>query len=183
MFFSLGGNCTNGLEYSDCANECDTSCESLTCDYQCKEPANCVPGCVCPVGKVIGSNGQCVDPKDCPCRVPTDNTTLVNGESNIRDPCKTYTCLNGCLTTTNNNCSVCEWSQWTQFPDCSDTCNGTRSRFRSYNGTNCQNSSTEEDKQPCSSNCTIVCSEIMPNGTEVNYPVGAVISETRCSRT
>ncbi|CAF3360715.1 unnamed protein product [Rotaria sp. Silwood1] len=175
--------CKNDQVYSDCANECDTSCESLTCDNQCQKPDKCAPGCICPDNKVIGPNGQCIYRKDCPCRLSINNTTLVNGESNIRDPCKTYTCKDGCIITKDNKCTLCEWSPWTPFSDCSNTCNGTQSRFRTYDGPNCPDKRTEEEKQPCSSNCTIVCYVKNTDGSVVTYNVGDLIEETRCSRT
>ncbi|CAF4538383.1 unnamed protein product, partial [Rotaria sp. Silwood1] len=175
--------CKNDQVYSDCANECDTSCESLTCDNQCQKPDKCAPGCICPDNKVIGPNGQCIYRKDCPCRLSIHNTTLLNGESNIRDPCKTYTCKDGCIITKDNKCTLCEWSPWTPFSDCSNTCNGTQSRFRTYDGPNCPDKRTEEEKQPCSSNCTIVCYVKNTDGSVVTYNVGDLIEETRCSRT
>ena len=142
-----------------------------------------MPGCMCPGNKVIGPNGQCIDRKDCPCRLPTDNTALVNGESNTQDPCKTYTCKNGCVVAKDNNCTLCEWSPWTSFCDCSNACNGTQSRFRTYDGPNCLNKRIEEDKQPCSSNCRIVCYATDSNGSIAAYDVGDVIDQTRCHRT
>ncbi|CAF4491519.1 unnamed protein product [Rotaria socialis] len=175
--------CNNDQIYSECANECDTSCDSLTCNGQCQKPDKCVPGCVCPENKVIGPGGKCINLKDCPCRLSSDNTTLVNGESNVGDPCKTYTCKSGCMVTTDKNCSVCEWSPWTPFSDCSNACNGTHSRFHTYDGPNCPDKRTEEDKKPCSSNCTIVCYVTTSNGSVVNYNVGELVSQTSCNRT
>lgn len=178
----LEPECPAGQYYSPCANLCDTSCESLTCENQCEEPDRCVPGCVCVGDKVISSDGKCIDRKQCPCRVPTDNSTLVNGESNVRDPCKTYTCKDGCTIVTQKNCSACEWSPWTPFTDCSNACNGTQSRYRTYDGLNCPSKRTEEEKRPCSSNCTIVCYDTAPNGTIFSYKVGDLVRENRCNR-
>lgn len=131
---------------------------------------------------MIGPDGRCIYRKDCPCRLPTENTTLVDGESNIRDPCKTYTCKKGCIVTADNNCTKCEWSPWTPFSDCSNTCNGTQNRYRTYDGPNCPNKRTEEDKRPCSSNCTIVCYATDFNGSITTYNVGDLVSQTRCNR-
>ena len=167
---------------SSCANECDTSCESLTCDGQCQKPDKCIPGCVCPKKQVIGPNGKCIARKDCPCRLQADNTVLVNGESKVLDACKTLTCKEGCTVIEDKNCTVCQWSPWTPFTDCSNACNGTQSRYRTYDGPNCPNKQTEEDKKPCSSNCTVVCYETISNGTVVSYDVGDLVKETRCNR-
>lgn len=81
-----------------------------------------------------------------------------------------------------NNCTSCDWSPWTGFTDCSNACNGTQSRYRTFDGPNCDNKRTEEDKRPCSSNCTIVCYETLLNGTIATYNVGDLIRETRCNR-
>ena len=182
MFFSEE-NCTNGQIYSECANDCDTSCDSLTCDNQCQKPDKCIPGCVCPGSKIIGPNGRCIERKECICRLPADNTTLVNGESNIRDPCITYTCKDGCVVTKNKNCTVCTWSLWTRFSDCSNACNGTQSRFRTYDGLNCLDKHTDEQKRNCSSNCTTVCYVTNVNGAVTTYNVGDLVEQTRCNRT
>ena len=168
------------MTYVECANSCDRTCESLTCDNQCRQPDTCVPGCICPSPKVMGPDGQCVDRNQCPCRLPVDNSTLLNGESNVQDPCVTYTCRDGCITTTDNNCTVCEWSPWGSFTDCSNACNGTQSRFRTYTGRNCPENRTEEETQPCSSNCTIVCYDTTSDGKVVTYQVGEIIDETPC---
>ena len=131
----------------------------------------------------MAPNGQCVDRKECVCRLPTDNSTLVNGESNVRDPCTKYTCKDGCVVKEDKNCTVCQWSQWGPFTDCSNTCNGTQSRFRTYDGKNCPDNRTEEYKRSCSSNCTIVCTYNAPNGSVITYKVGEIIRETPCEKT
>lgn len=174
--------CPTGLIYNPCANECETTCDTLMCDGQCRIPDRCVPGCVCPIDHVLGPDNKCIRRTECPCRVPFDNSTLINGESNDRDPCKLYTCKDGCLIVTDRDCTVCEWSEWTSFTDCSNACNGTQSRFRTLDGPNCPDRKTEEDKQPCSSNCTIVCYATSSNGTTVTYNVGDIVQETPCNR-
>jgi hypothetical protein len=178
----LESTCPAGQIFSLCANECDTSCELLTCDNQCQKPDKCIPGCICPGNKVIGPNGKCVNRKECPCRLPSGNITLFNGESNNRDPCKTYTCKDGCIVTKDSNCTDCQWSPWTSFHDCSDACNGTQSRYRTNDGLNCPNKQTEEEKRACSSNCSIVCYATDLNGTISTYKVGDVVGQTRCNR-
>ncbi len=187
-FFFPGNTCPDGQVLSDCANECNTKCDTLTCntltcDGQCRQPDKCLPGCVCSGNKVMGSNGQCIDRKDCTCRLPFGNITLVNGESNVQNPRVTYTCKDGCLYPKDTNYTDCQWSVWTSFSSCSNPCNGTQSRFRTYTGLNCPDSYTQEDKQPCSSNCTVVCYETTSNGSVIKYNVGDLISQTSCNRT
>ncbi|CAF0782230.1 unnamed protein product [Didymodactylos carnosus] len=168
-------NCTNGKVWNPCSNDCDKTCDTLACNQQCRKPEKCLPGCVCPDNQVLGPNGQCVDKADCPCK--TENGTLVNGESDIRDSCTTWACKNGCLKKTDHNCTKCEWSPWSPFTDCSDTCNGTQTRYRTYDGVNC-NKQTQENLRNCSSNCTVVCHS--QNGTV--YQVGDQVDETVCNR-
>jgi Trypsin Inhibitor like cysteine rich domain len=175
--------CPNDRVPSDCANDCETSCDTLTCDDQCQKPEKCVPGCVCPGNKVIGPDGQCIHRKECPCRSPFINGTLVNGESNVKDPCKNYTCENGCLKIKEKNCLRCNLSDWTPFSACSNACNGTQFRFRTYDGPNCPDNRTDEEKRSCSSNCTVVCYQTTVNGSVVKYNVGDQIAQTRCNRT
>jgi hypothetical protein len=74
-------------------------------------------------------------------------------------------------------------SEWTAFSPCSDTCNGTQSRFRTYTGNNCPNKRTDEDTRTCASNCTVVCYETSFNGSVITHQVGDLIAETRCDRT
>ena len=181
--FFAGDTCPDGQIPSNCANECDTSCDTLTCNGQCRTPDKCVPGCVCPGNKVIGPNGQCIDPEDCTCRLPSSNITLVNGESNVQNPRVTYKCKKGCIDILDTNYTDCQWSKWGPFTGCSNACNGTQSRFRTYNGFNCPDSYTEEDTQVCSSNCTVVCYETTSNGSAITYNVGDLISQTSCNRT
>ena len=179
----LGNTCPDGLIPSDSANDCDTSCDTLTCDGQCRQPDRCVPGCVCPGNKVIGPNGQCIDRKDCACRLPMTNITLLNGESNLQNPLVIYTCKDGCIIPTNPNKTDCQWSAWTPYSSCSNPCNGTQSRFKTYTGLNCPNSTTKEDKQSCSSNCTVVCYQTADDGSVTTYKVGDTIAQTSCNRT
>ena len=77
---------------------------------------------------------------------------------------------------------MCEWSDWGPFTDCSNACNGTQSRYRTFDGLNCPDRKTEEDKRTCSSNCTIVCYVTTPNGTLLTYNVGDLVEETPCNR-
>lgn len=172
--------CDEGEVYVSCANECDRSCDSLTCDKRCRKPDTCVSGCICKPPSVRGPDGRCIERKDCPCKLPIDNRTLLNGESDIRDPCVTYICKEGCIIKEDKKCPVCEWSKWTPYSPCTDACNGTQSRFRTYTGENCRENRTEEQQVPCASNCTIVCSVTSPNGTILTYQVGETIEETEC---
>jgi len=179
----VGPVCPSDQEYNKCASNCGYTCGTLVCNGQCQNSDVCKPGCICRGNKVMGPNGQCILPKECKCLSPVSNRTLYDGESDKQDPCKTYTCKNGCIITKTNNCSKCEWSQWSDYTSCSDTCNGTQSRYRTLTGPGCTENRTEEQTKTCSSKCTIVCQETLRNGTVVQYKVGTIVRETPCNRT
>lgn len=53
------------------------------------------------------------------------------------------------------NCSKCELSEWTEWSNCTDKCNGVSKRFRNYFGINCNKNETEEDVKYCQ-DCTCI---------------------------
>lgn len=46
-------------------------------------------------------------------------------------------------------CNKCELSQWSDWSNCTDKCNGISKRFRNYYGENCNNTKTEEESRYC----------------------------------
>ncbi|CAF4494558.1 unnamed protein product, partial [Rotaria sp. Silwood2] len=88
-----------------------------------------------------------------------DNCTQVICKSNGLTKQK-IPCLNDCKYTL-----LCKWSK------CDALCGQTGNRTR------------KQKKQPCSSNCTIVCYVTNTDGSIVTYNVGDLIEETSCSRT
>ena len=54
------------------------------------------------------------------------------------------------------NCSTCLLSEWTEWSECTNKCNGVSKRFRKYYGINCNKNTTEEDVKQCQDcSCTI----------------------------
>uniref|UniRef100_A0A8D2ECW6 SCO-spondin n=1 Tax=Theropithecus gelada TaxID=9565 RepID=A0A8D2ECW6_THEGE len=124
-------NCTaiEGAEYSPCGPPCPRSCDDLVhCVWRCQ------PGCYCPPGQVLSSNGAiCVQPGHCDCLDLLTGQRHHPGAQLARpDGCNHCTCLEGRLNCTDLPCPVpggwCPWSEWTL---CSQPCRGqTRSRSR-----------------------------------------------------
>ncbi|XP_078198084.1 SCO-spondin isoform X14 [Callithrix jacchus] len=124
-------NCTaiEGAEFSPCGPPCPRSCDDLVhCVWRCQ------PGCYCPPGQVLSSNGAiCVQPGHCGCLDLLTGQRHHPGTWLARpDGCNHCTCLEGRLNCTDLPCPVpggwCPWSEWTA---CSQPCRGqTRSRSR-----------------------------------------------------
>merc|ERR1712042_352290 len=54
-----------GQIFKECAKSCESSCGSIHEEISCAE--ECIPGCTCPEGEVMGYDGICVKVEDCPC--------------------------------------------------------------------------------------------------------------------
>ena len=54
------------MEFTECATACPAKCNSIS--DECTEDDQCIHGCECPGNKVIGENGDCVEPMDCYCK-------------------------------------------------------------------------------------------------------------------
>ncbi|VTJ92055.1 Hypothetical predicted protein, partial [Marmota monax] len=92
-------------------------------------------GCWCPEGQVLGSEGQCVWPRQCPCLV--DGARYWPGQ-HIKANCQLCVCQDGrprrCRP--NPDCAInCGWSSWSPWAECLGPC-GSQSiqwSFRSPN--------------------------------------------------
>ncbi|CAH2281689.1 SCO-spondin [Pelobates cultripes] len=109
-----------GSAFSTCGPSCPRSCDDIThCTWHCE------PGCYCPVGQLLSSNGtECVHLQDCTCLDLLTGQRYQPGESVARgDGCNNCTCMNGSMICTSQLCAVpggwCDWSDWTP---CSRTC-------------------------------------------------------------
>ncbi|MFT7812635.1 von Willebrand factor isoform X1 [Arapaima gigas] len=90
--------CPAGMQYSECASPCTTTCQSLNIHEVCEE--KCVDGCTCPAGKVLDGT-RCVDVSQCSCmhasrRYPPG--------SSIPQDCNTCVCRHGSWDCTNEGC-------------------------------------------------------------------------------
>ncbi|KAM6201811.1 SCO-spondin-like [Rhynchocyon petersi] len=152
-------NCTTeGTEYSPCGPPCPRTCDDLlVCVWHCQ------PGCYCPPGQVLSSDGTaCVQPGLCSCLdMLTGERYRPQAQLAQPDGCNYCTCLEGRLNCTDLPCPVsggwCLWSEWTP---CSLPCRGQR-RARSractcpspqHGGTPCPGKAgTQQQQEPCPS--------------------------------
>uniref|UniRef100_M3ZNL1 von Willebrand factor n=1 Tax=Xiphophorus maculatus TaxID=8083 RepID=M3ZNL1_XIPMA len=91
--------CPIGMQYSECAKPCSTTCHSLNIQEVCKE--ECVDGCTCP-GKVLDGN-RCVEVSQCSC---THMGRHFPPGSTISQDCNTV-CRHGSWECTNEGCPEC----------------------------------------------------------------------------
>ncbi|CAK8695008.1 unnamed protein product [Clavelina lepadiformis] len=73
--------CEGGMVWSECSRSCEASCGAIHEGIPCSE--ECVPGCACPDGQVLGYEGTCIAVQNCPCffdgekYLPSDSHMLV----------------------------------------------------------------------------------------------------------
>ncbi|XP_043915473.1 mucin-2-like isoform X5 [Protopterus annectens] len=85
--------CPPPLVYINCSDpailtgtECQKTCQLL--DTQCYS-TRCVSGCICPDGKALTADGNCIAEEQCPCRY---NSVAYNNGDKIKVDCNTCTC-------------------------------------------------------------------------------------------
>ncbi|KAG8508993.1 LOW QUALITY PROTEIN: SCO-spondin, partial [Galemys pyrenaicus] len=132
-----GSRQTRPCPWDSCPN---TTCPSeLDISGQASCPADrpCSgPGCWCPEGQVLGGEGRCVRPRQCPCLL--DGAHCWPGQRIKTDDCQLCVCQDGrprrCRP--NPDCAVnCGWSSWSPWSECLGPC-GSQSiqwSFRSPN--------------------------------------------------
>uniref|UniRef100_A0A2I3GQ68 SCO-spondin n=1 Tax=Nomascus leucogenys TaxID=61853 RepID=A0A2I3GQ68_NOMLE len=127
--------CSGELMFQPCA-PCQLTCDDISGQVMCPPDWPCgSPGCWCPEGQVLGSEGRCVWPRQCPCLV--DGTRYWPGQR-IKADCWLCICQDGrprrCRL--NPDCAVdCGWSSWSPWAECLGPC-GSQSiqwSFRSPN--------------------------------------------------
>ncbi|XP_045352374.1 SCO-spondin-like [Leopardus geoffroyi] len=131
----LNATCSGQLVFWPCA-PCPLTCDEVSGRAVCSADQPCSsPGCWCPAGQVLGSEGQCVWPRQCPCLV--DGTRYWPGQR-IKASCQLCICQDGrpqrCRP--DPDCVVnCGWSSWSPWAECLGPC-GSQSiqwSFRSPN--------------------------------------------------
>ncbi|KAM5255351.1 SCO-spondin-like [Ctenodactylus gundi] len=129
--------CSGELVFWPCT-PCPLTCEDISGQAECSTDPDQLcgsPGCWCPQGQVLGSEGQCVWPWECPCVV--DGARFWPGQR-IKAGCQLCLCQDGrpqhCQP--NPDCAVnCGWSSWSPWAECLGPC-GSQSvqwSFRSPN--------------------------------------------------
>ncbi|XP_008064182.1 SCO-spondin [Carlito syrichta] len=127
--------CSGELVFHPCA-PCPLTCDDISGQAACLPDQHCSgPGCWCPEGQVLGSEGWCVWPRQCPCLV--DGARYWPGQ-HIKADCRLCICQDGrprrCRP--NPDCAVdCGWSSWSPWAECLGPC-GSQSiqwSFRSPN--------------------------------------------------
>uniref|UniRef100_UPI004038E811 SCO-spondin-like n=1 Tax=Callospermophilus lateralis TaxID=76772 RepID=UPI004038E811 len=127
--------CSGELVFQPCA-PCPLTCDDISGQAICSPHRPCSsPGCWCPEGQVLGSEGQCVWPRQCPCLV--DGARYWPGQ-HIKANCQLCVCQDGrprrCRP--NPDCAInCGWSSWSPWAECLGPC-GSQSiqwSFRSPN--------------------------------------------------
>ncbi|XP_053409722.1 SCO-spondin-like [Nycticebus coucang] len=127
--------CSGGLVFRPCA-PCPLTCNDISSKAICPPDLPCSnPGCWCPEGQVLGVEGGCVWPRQCPCLV--DGARYWPGQ-HIETDCQLCICQDAwprrCRP--NPNCAVdCGWSSWASWAECLGPC-GSQSiqwSFRSPN--------------------------------------------------
>ncbi|XP_039109837.1 SCO-spondin-like [Hyaena hyaena] len=127
--------CSGQLVFWPCA-PCPLTCDEISGRAGCSADQPCSgPGCWCPAGQVLGSEGRCVRPRECPCLV--DGARYWPGQR-IKADCQLCVCWDGrpqrCRP--DPDCAVnCGWSSWSPWAECLGPC-GSQSvqwSFRSPN--------------------------------------------------
>ncbi|KAM8818088.1 LOW QUALITY PROTEIN: SCO-spondin-like [Rhynchonycteris naso] len=113
--------CSGELVFWPCA-PCPLTCDDFSSQTVCPTDKSCnSPGCWCPTGQVLGSEGQCVWPGQCPCLV--DGAYYWPGQ-HIKADCQLCICQErprNCRP--NPDCAVnCGWSSWSPWAECLSPC-------------------------------------------------------------
>ncbi|CAK7295104.1 SSPO [Vulpes lagopus] len=127
--------CSGQLVFWPCA-PCPLTCDEISGQAVCSANQPCSsPGCWCPVGQVLGSEGRCVWPRQCPCLL--DGARYWPGQR-IKANCQLCTCQDGrpqrCRP--DPDCTVnCGWSSWSPWAECLGPCGSQNIQwsFRSPN--------------------------------------------------
>ncbi|XP_016050982.1 PREDICTED: SCO-spondin [Miniopterus natalensis] len=114
--------CSGELVFWPCA-PCPLTCDDISGQTLCPADRPCSsPGCWCPKGQVLDSEGQCVRPGQCPCQV--DGARYWPGQ-HIKADCQLCICQDGqprsCWP--DPDCAVnCGWSPWSPWAECLGPC-------------------------------------------------------------
>jgi hypothetical protein len=79
-------DCGENMEYKACGDACVPTCSDQDGE-NCGALGPCTEGCFCKDGFVYDQNGNCIEPKECGCKVPGEDIYIQVGESYITEGC------------------------------------------------------------------------------------------------
>lgn len=139
-----------------------------------EEAGECIPGCHCPPDTLLDPEGKCVPLEECKfCTDKEGNQRPMGTVWKEPEQCLECECTmeDGVVCKPDQACvKDCEWSQWTNFGECSEPCGGgEQKRYRqvvkeAVGGGDCDGE--EEESKPCNTHdCPVPTTPATPGTT------------------
>ncbi|KAM9077004.1 LOW QUALITY PROTEIN: SCO-spondin-like [Megaptera novaeangliae] len=162
--------CSRELVFHPCA-PCPLTCDDLSGQAECPPDRPCSsPGCWRPTGQVLGDEGQCVWPRQCPCLV--DGTRYWRGQR-IEANCRLCICQDGrprrCRP--NPDCAVnCGWPSWSPWAECLGPCGGRSIQWSFQSANSARLAGRGRQRQGIHRKARSYCTRQGPAGTLTSPP-------------
>ncbi|KAJ8782814.1 hypothetical protein J1605_009422 [Eschrichtius robustus] len=159
--------CSGELVFHPCA-PCPLTCDDVSGQAECPPDRPCSsPGCWRPTGQVLGDEGRCVWPRQCPC--------LVDGTHywRIEADCRLCICQDGrpqrCRP--NPDCAVnCGWSSWSPWAECLGPCESRSIQWSFQSANNARLAGRGRQRQGIHRKARSYCTRQGPAGTLTSPP-------------